>query len=51
VVARVFLGNLVLCALALVTVLAPSRAGNIVALVLGAALVGWLLLTFARGKK
>jgi UDP-N-acetylmuramyl pentapeptide phosphotransferase/UDP-N-acetylglucosamine-1-phosphate transferase len=51
VIARVFLGNLVLCALAFVTVIAPSRAGNIVALVLGAALVGWLLLTFARGKK
>jgi UDP-N-acetylmuramyl pentapeptide phosphotransferase/UDP-N-acetylglucosamine-1-phosphate transferase len=51
VVTRVFLGNFVLCALALVTVIAPSRAGNIVALVLGAALVGWLLLTFARGKK
>ena len=51
VVARVFLGNLVLCALALVTVIAPSRVGNIIALLLGAALVGWLLLTFARGKK
>ena len=51
VVARVFLGNLVLCALALVTVMAPSRTGNIVALALGTALVGWLLLTFARGKK
>lgn len=51
VVARVFLVNLVLCALALATVIAPSRVGNIVALLLGAPLVGWLLVTFARGKK
>jgi UDP-N-acetylmuramyl pentapeptide phosphotransferase/UDP-N-acetylglucosamine-1-phosphate transferase len=51
IVARVFLGNVVLCALALVTVVAPSRLGNIIALLLGAALVVWLLAAFARGKK
>jgi len=51
VVARVFLGNVVLGALALVTVIAPSRLGNIIALLLGAVLVAWLLVMFARGKK
>ena len=50
-VARVFLGNVVLGALALVTVIAPSRLGNIIALLLGAVLVAWLLVMFARGKK
>ncbi len=51
VVARVFLGNVVLCALALVTVIAPSRIGNVIPLILGAAVIVWLLGTFARGKK
>jgi UDP-N-acetylmuramyl pentapeptide phosphotransferase/UDP-N-acetylglucosamine-1-phosphate transferase len=51
VVARVFLGNVILGALAIGTVMAPSRLGNIIALLLGAALVAWLLVVFARGKK
>jgi UDP-N-acetylmuramyl pentapeptide phosphotransferase/UDP-N-acetylglucosamine-1-phosphate transferase len=51
VVARVFLGNVVLGALALVTVIAPSRLGNAIALFLGAVLVAWLLVVFTRGKK
>ena len=51
VVARVFLGNVILGALAIGTVMAPSRLGNIIALLLGAVLVAWLLVVFARGKK
>jgi UDP-N-acetylmuramyl pentapeptide phosphotransferase/UDP-N-acetylglucosamine-1-phosphate transferase len=51
VVARVFLGNVILCALAVATVVAPSRLGNAIALLLGATVVTWLLATFARGKK
>jgi len=51
VVGRVFLGNLILGALAIGTVMAPSRLGNIIALLLGAVLVAWLLVVFARGKK
>ena len=51
VVARVFLGNVILSALALVTVIAPSRLGNGIAFFLGAAVVAGLLAAFARGKK
>jgi len=51
VVTRVFLFNLVLAALALATVLKPSRELDIAALVAGAVLVAWLLIGFARGRR
>jgi UDP-N-acetylmuramyl pentapeptide phosphotransferase/UDP-N-acetylglucosamine-1-phosphate transferase len=50
VVTRVFAVNVVLIALAFATVWWPSAIVNIVALAAGAALVGWLLRCFARGK-
>jgi UDP-N-acetylmuramyl pentapeptide phosphotransferase/UDP-N-acetylglucosamine-1-phosphate transferase len=50
IVARVFLVNLCLCALAASTVILPGKASDIVALVAGAGLVAGLLFTFARGK-
>jgi UDP-N-acetylmuramyl pentapeptide phosphotransferase/UDP-N-acetylglucosamine-1-phosphate transferase len=51
VVARVFAINLALAALALTTVLLPSRETNIAALSSGAALVAWLLFIFTRGNR
>jgi UDP-N-acetylmuramyl pentapeptide phosphotransferase/UDP-N-acetylglucosamine-1-phosphate transferase len=48
IVARVFALNIGLAALALMTVLAQSRAVDFGALICGAALVGWLLYTFTR---
>ena len=51
VVARVFVVNFVLAALALTTILVPSRTADIAALSVGAALVGWLLVVFAHGPK
>jgi UDP-N-acetylmuramyl pentapeptide phosphotransferase/UDP-N-acetylglucosamine-1-phosphate transferase len=51
VVARVFVVNVVLCALAVLTVVAPSRINDIAALFGGAAAVTLLLAAFARGKK
>ncbi len=50
IVARVFLVNLCLCALAVMTVLLPGKASNIAALLVGASLVAALLFEFARGK-
>jgi UDP-N-acetylmuramyl pentapeptide phosphotransferase/UDP-N-acetylglucosamine-1-phosphate transferase len=50
VVARVFLVNVGLGVLAVMTVLAPGRTTDIAALVAGGALVAWLLAAFARGK-
>jgi UDP-N-acetylmuramyl pentapeptide phosphotransferase/UDP-N-acetylglucosamine-1-phosphate transferase len=50
VIARVFAVNLVLAALALATVLAPSRPTDIAALAAGVALVAWLLATLSRGR-
>ena len=50
VVAYVFAVNLGLAALALFTLAAPSLTNDVAALVCGAALVGWLLFAFARGK-
>jgi UDP-N-acetylmuramyl pentapeptide phosphotransferase/UDP-N-acetylglucosamine-1-phosphate transferase len=50
VIARVAAVNLALVVLALVTVVAPSVMVSSLALIAGAALVGWLLLAFARGK-
>jgi UDP-N-acetylmuramyl pentapeptide phosphotransferase/UDP-N-acetylglucosamine-1-phosphate transferase len=49
VVARVLAVNLVLAALALATILLPSRTTEIAALIAGVALVAWLLILFARG--
>lgn len=51
VVGRVFIANLVLAALALATVLRPSRELDIAALAAGALLVVWLLMGFARGRR
>jgi UDP-N-acetylmuramyl pentapeptide phosphotransferase/UDP-N-acetylglucosamine-1-phosphate transferase len=50
VVACVFAVNIALAALAFVTLAAPGLLSETTALVCGAALVGWLLLGFARGK-
>ena len=51
VVARVFLANVGLCALAVWTIVEEGRASDLSALLGGAALVTWLLVAFARGKK
>jgi UDP-N-acetylmuramyl pentapeptide phosphotransferase/UDP-N-acetylglucosamine-1-phosphate transferase len=51
VVARVFVVNLGLCALAVMTVIVPGRFSQIAALFGGAMLVAWPLVAFARGKK
>jgi UDP-N-acetylmuramyl pentapeptide phosphotransferase/UDP-N-acetylglucosamine-1-phosphate transferase len=50
IVARVFLVNLCLCALATATVFAPSVLGQALALVAGSGAVAGLLFAFARGK-
>ncbi len=50
IVARVFAVNLGLGVLGLVTVIGDSWAVDIAALVIGAALVGWLLFTFTRRR-
>ena len=50
IVARVFAVNLGLAALALASVVAGSRAIDTAALTCGAALVGWLLYAFTRGR-
>ena len=51
IVRRVFVVNLLLAALALATVLRPSREFDIGALIAGAVLVAWLLLSFVRGRR
>jgi UDP-N-acetylmuramyl pentapeptide phosphotransferase/UDP-N-acetylglucosamine-1-phosphate transferase len=51
IVRRVFIVNLFLAALALATVLRPSRELDIGALIAGVMLVAWLLLGFARGRR
>jgi UDP-N-acetylmuramyl pentapeptide phosphotransferase/UDP-N-acetylglucosamine-1-phosphate transferase len=51
VIARVFVVNLALCALAVATVILPGRLNDVAAVLVGAALVVWLLIVFARGKK
>ena len=51
IVTRVFLVNLALAALALVTVAAPSIVVSLAALAGAAAIVAWLLVTLARGKR
>jgi UDP-N-acetylmuramyl pentapeptide phosphotransferase/UDP-N-acetylglucosamine-1-phosphate transferase len=50
VVAWVFVVNVCLCALAIVTVIVPGRLSDVAALLGGAILVTGLLFTFARGK-
>jgi UDP-N-acetylmuramyl pentapeptide phosphotransferase/UDP-N-acetylglucosamine-1-phosphate transferase len=51
IIARVFLVNISLVALATITIVWPSPAIAFGALTLGCALVGWLLFAFAHGKK
>jgi UDP-N-acetylmuramyl pentapeptide phosphotransferase/UDP-N-acetylglucosamine-1-phosphate transferase len=51
VVSRVFVANLALAALAILTVAKPSLVVDIVALALGSALVAWLLATFTWGAE
>jgi UDP-N-acetylmuramyl pentapeptide phosphotransferase/UDP-N-acetylglucosamine-1-phosphate transferase len=51
IVARVFIVNVILAALALTTIIVPTRITELAALSAGAALVVWLLVTFARGKR
>jgi UDP-N-acetylmuramyl pentapeptide phosphotransferase/UDP-N-acetylglucosamine-1-phosphate transferase len=50
IVARVFVVNIVLAALAFVSVAVPSWWVSVATLAAGAALVAWLLRAFARGK-
>ena len=50
IVARVFVVNLALATLAVATIVLPSRTTDIAALIIGAALVAWLLIAFARGS-
>ncbi|HEX3505327.1 MAG TPA: glycosyltransferase family 4 protein [Xanthobacteraceae bacterium] len=51
IVRRVFLINLLLAALAVATVVRPSRELDVGALIAGAALVAWLLASFVRGRR
>ena len=51
VVARVWAVNLSLAALALATILLPSRMTDIITLSVGAALVAWILAVFTRGPR
>ena len=51
IVARVFVLNVALAALALVSAIEPDPRVDLATLALGSALVAWLLLTFARGKR
>ena len=51
VVTRVFLTNLSLCGLAVLSVIYPGRLVQIGALLGGTILVAWLLVIFARGKR
>jgi UDP-N-acetylmuramyl pentapeptide phosphotransferase/UDP-N-acetylglucosamine-1-phosphate transferase len=51
VVARVFLVNVCLGVLAVITVIVPGKLSELGALLGGALLVAWLLVAFARGSK
>jgi UDP-N-acetylmuramyl pentapeptide phosphotransferase/UDP-N-acetylglucosamine-1-phosphate transferase len=51
IVVRVFVLNVALAGLALVSAIEPDPRVDLAALALGGALVAWLLLTFARGKR
>jgi UDP-N-acetylmuramyl pentapeptide phosphotransferase/UDP-N-acetylglucosamine-1-phosphate transferase len=50
VVIRVFVVNVLLAALAFATILLPSQLTDVAAVSAGMALVGWLLVAFARGS-
>ncbi len=50
VVARVFIVNLILAALALTTLTVPGRATDVATLLAGFLIVTWSLVSFARGK-
>ncbi|MGB8630504.1 MAG: glycosyl transferase, partial [Xanthobacteraceae bacterium] len=50
IVARVFIVNVILAALALTTIIVPSPTADVAALSAGSVLVLWLLVTFARSK-
>jgi UDP-N-acetylmuramyl pentapeptide phosphotransferase/UDP-N-acetylglucosamine-1-phosphate transferase len=51
VVARVFIVNIGLGILAVISVIVPGRPSEIAALTIGAVLVAWLLATFERGRR
>jgi UDP-N-acetylmuramyl pentapeptide phosphotransferase/UDP-N-acetylglucosamine-1-phosphate transferase len=51
IVVRIFVLNLALALLALVSAIEPDPRVDIASLALGGALVAWLLMTFARGKR
>lgn len=51
IVVRVFVLNVALAALALVSAIEPDPRVDLATLALGGALVAWMLLTFARGKR
>lgn len=51
IVARVFVLNVGLAALALVSAIEPDPRVDVATVALGSALVAWLLLTFLRGKR
>ena len=51
IVVRVFVINLALAGLALITAIEPDPRVDIATIALGGALVAWLLLTFQRGKR
>ena len=51
VVARVFVVNCALVALAVISVVEPDPLADLPLVLLGTAIVGWLLATFARGKR
>ena len=51
VIARVLFVNCALVALALISVVEPEPLVDLPLVLLGAAFVGWLLVTFARGKR
>jgi UDP-N-acetylmuramyl pentapeptide phosphotransferase/UDP-N-acetylglucosamine-1-phosphate transferase len=51
VIGRVLLVNAALVALALISVIEPDSLVDVPLVLLGASFVGWLLVTFARGKR
>ncbi len=51
IVGRVFAVNVGLVVLAVGSVMVRSVAADIVAVMLGAGLVAWLMMSFARGKR
>jgi UDP-N-acetylmuramyl pentapeptide phosphotransferase/UDP-N-acetylglucosamine-1-phosphate transferase len=51
IIVRVFVVNLALAGLALITAIEPDSRVDLATVALGGALVAWLLLTFQRGKR